>query len=246
MGNIFAVAGGIQNVAGNVGLLDAAIQACFSIWSAEFVFAALARRDNSGNHVFAVRTRPVGENGSHRNPWTRIDAHIHVGNHSLQRAAILEHKNDSWLHIATLYSGDNPTFHISHRLAHPEDLGKEHNGAYHHVRASPVAAKGAQKRAEANAGGIVADYLWNDAHEDIWEDVYFDTTNADGLAGDALSSNMWNGGWEVSCASVFETKGELTDDADEGLVGFGWNNQPFGWNGRAGEWLNDCFYPERF
>lgn len=167
MGNILAVADEIQDIAQNAELLDAAITACFSIWSAEFVPAVLARRDNSGNHVFAVRHRPKGEYGSHRNSWTRIDAHIHVGDHSLQRAAILEHKNDSWLHIATLYSGDNPTFHITHRFAHSEDLGKKNNEAYHHVRASPVAAKGAQKRAEANAGGIVADYLWNDGHEDI-------------------------------------------------------------------------------
>jgi hypothetical protein len=137
-GNIFAIAGDVAEVVGNAGLLDAAVRGCFSIWSAEFVPAVLARRDDSAKHVFAVRTRPAVENNNYPNPWTRIDAHIPVGNHSLQRAAILEHKNDSWIHIATLYSGDIPTFYITHRLAHPDDLGRENNGSYHHVRASPA------------------------------------------------------------------------------------------------------------
>ena len=105
-----------------------------------------------------------------------------------------------------MYSEDIPTFYITHRLAHPNDLSRENNGSYHHVRASPATVNGAHKRAEVNDGGIVADYLWNDRNEEIWDDTYYDTTNADGLAGSALSTNMWNGGWEVSSASVLRHK----------------------------------------
>ena len=65
MGNIFAIASGVAEVVGNAGLLDAAVRGCFSIWSAEFVPAALALRGDSAYHVFAVRTRPAVENNSH-------------------------------------------------------------------------------------------------------------------------------------------------------------------------------------
>ena len=52
----------------------------------------------------------------------------------------------------------------------------------------------------------------------------------------------------VSCADVIlkeNQSGQAGTEAveDIGIVAFGWNNAPFGFAGRAGEWVGDCANP---
>jgi hypothetical protein len=38
-----------------------------------------------------------------------------------------------------------------------------------------------------------------------------------------------------------EDNDEIGEDENHGIMAFGWNNQPFEFNGRAGSWVNGCF-----
>ena len=109
---------------------------------------------------------------------------------------------------------------------------------------------GIVQRAEVNNGGVVMDYLWKDGQESWWDDTLF-TVSEDSLdqaAASTMTSFLQSTGSEVSCADIIvsmESAGQqgIEGPEDTGLVAFGWNNAPFGFNGRSAGWLSSCSNP---
>jgi hypothetical protein len=214
-------------------------------------------RDTYGRRVYATAKPPhwdekkTGIKGMSLHSRLPIDG----PRTSLAKAAIQHHRNDTWLHIATMYSEDKPVFHLRHRLVHEDDLGKVNDGNYHHFQAMQ-ASEGLAGRAESSFGGIVSDYLWRAGQQDIWNQVH-DGVNAQGVdfgtvAGDVVADWQENGSVasggpaEATCASLVtqhptgEGPQQATVTEDHGVMAYGWNNAPFVFNGRAGGWVDSC------
>lgn len=55
---------------------------------------------------------------------------------------------------------------------------------------------------------------------------------------------MENGKHEVSCltpiARMGTHGGSSSDRIDNGIIAYGWNDNPFSFNGRSGNWVNRC------
>ncbi len=87
-----------------------------------------------------------------------------------------------------------------------------------------------------------------------WQKSVWDDTAAvqseillDEAAANTVTHFLQNTGSEVSCADIIVREDDgsqpISGVEDVGLVAFGWNNQPFGFNGRSAGWLNTCSNP---
>jgi hypothetical protein len=178
-------------------------------------------------------------------PATRREFHIPIGKgKSFFNAAKAMHNSTSFLHVSTTYTNGSITSHQYYRRAHKDDLGIENDGSYHHVRSTEYVPSNS-KRAEASSGGLVVDYLWKDASANIVQylDNNFGQTSYYG--GLKIGGWMWDNSVLASCATLIEqdrpTNGAATEgDANEGIMAYGWNGSPFGFNGRSSGWISSC------
>lgn len=174
-------------------------------------------------------------------------AHIPIANGSTLHQAHTRSSNSfNWTHVATSYTTQGqPKHQIHYRLASPEDLGRPNNGNYHHVRAQPVTNTASNSSAhsrrddEDNNGGVVVDYLWTNGDQSLWDDLG-GKAQADDL-GSTTANYMETNDAEASCAvpGVQQFNGNYAGE-DQGVVAYGWNNEPFAFNGRSGGWLDSC------
>ena len=58
------------------------------------------------------------------------------------------------------------------------------------------------------------------------------------------ASYLQDNGQEASCLTVLAQLGthggSSTSRIDNGVIAYGWNDRPFGFNGRAGDWATSC------
>jgi hypothetical protein len=106
--------------------------------------------------------------------------HLHIplqsGRTVAYFAQALQHSenNGTWDHIATAYYNDEPTYHLTYRLAHPHDLGRPNNGKHHSLGTQSARLHGrifpdgdtVEKRLEAEEGSpngpdgeVIIDYI---------------------------------------------------------------------------------------
>jgi hypothetical protein len=228
--------------------LFGAVDAVFNIWNSDFFGENGFRKravTESGHPITALR-----QNNSTGGPSlvTSVAAHIEIQpNEPLIRAASLRGGlNGTWVRIATTYINDTEAHHLHHRLAVAEDLGFENDGSYHHFRATPAPAmlRRLGVRAEDNDNGVVVDYLWKDGYQGNWNQIH-GISNEGNRLGSTTAEWMETNNAEATCASVgsLVTVSEGSDFyelEDQGIVAYGWNNKPFGFNGRAGSWVDGC------
>jgi hypothetical protein len=155
--------------------------------------------------------------------------------------------NHTFRHVATVYRHDVETHQLFYRHAHPDDLGKENDGTYHHIRANYTGSPpsdAVSRRAESNMDHVVGDYLWKDGDSTLFNDIH----NEDNIVGDVgtgLANWMEQNNSEASCASIrtfvsVSEGGKIPKYEDQGVFAYGWNDKPFGFNGRAGGWIDQC------
>jgi hypothetical protein len=199
-----------------------------------YSWSNLRKRTVDGVTVFGSHTLSSG---------TTINSHIPVTNGTSFYHALTAMPNDgSFQHVASAVLPNGTAKHIWYRVASAQDLGRENDGSYNHVRvASPTYNQtSSEKRKETNDDGVVADYLWNNNNEQMWDSV-------SGVAGDTMGSMAANYMEEnelIASCWVPILNGPATGNqdwgADHGVVAFGWNNQPFDFDGRSGGWLDEC------
>lgn len=85
----------------------------------------------------------------------------------------------------------------------------------------------------------MVDYLWTNGDNSLWNDLG-GKSQADTL-GSTIAVAMDNSDSDASCAvpGIQQPNGNYAGE-DQGVLAYGWNNQPFGFNGRSGGWLDDC------
>lgn len=159
-----------------------------------------------------------------------------------------------FIHIATTYRNGSAQYTIHYRRAHPDDLGRPNDGTYHQVRVAPAgtnvngSSSDATKRAEDDVSGVVMDYLWQQGSDALWTDTYYDTHTFDQTAASDITSWMEQNQAEATCATIIiESNGPPNEQPwggaeDSGVLAFGWNNKAFGFNGRAGGWIDECVW----
>ena len=60
--------------------------------------------------------------------------------------------------------------------------------------------------------------------------------------GNYFQDHKIEAGCMVPMYTVASHGGSSTFGVDQGVLAYGWNNQPFGLNGRAGSWIDECKY----
>lgn len=223
--------------AGTANCVQTAFDVVMSTWSLAFTVATIKREDGQGT-LYTLASNETDH---------MFEAHIPLEpGQNLKKAAIATGNNGTWHHIATFHHATGGEWLLHYRLAAKEDLGADNDGSYHHLRAHSAAHKPtamATRSDEDSAGGVVADYLWQDNEMDYWE--MFSNVNTDAL-GNMVSEWMLDNNSEASCAvpSIDGVSGYGSEThyagADQGVVAYGYNNQPFGFNGRSQGWIDEC------
>jgi hypothetical protein len=101
------------------------------------------------------------------------------------------------------------------------------------------------KRVEDSDGGVVGDYLWQDGNTGEFQGVTEDNSESAFLR-NGVPSVVDNFEDPPNIASCFSMGSLSTDDAgtwtsiNDGVTAFGWNNKPFGFNGRSEGWVEGC------
>ncbi|KZW03435.1 hypothetical protein EXIGLDRAFT_828364 [Exidia glandulosa HHB12029] len=176
--------------------------------------------------------------------------HLPLGNHTTIGAMLMARSNASeWAQAYTReYSGTHRVV-VTHRRINAATEEGDDNGTLHQLRAVHSTIRtGASKRVEESDEGVVLDYLWNDASQTQWNiDHQSDQSTFASRAGNTMYDTFVDGNNNdiiASCCTVgsFDpAAGEGSFELEnEGVMAFGWNNQPFGFNGRAGGWVSGC------
>jgi hypothetical protein len=218
----------------------------FGVWRSFFTFnRGINKRGDGKPLVYAMTAREDDPRGVH---W---EFHVPVGNHTrfiqVIRNQFKFDGNYTFQHVATVYRNDIETHHVLHRFAHPDDLGKENDGNYHHLRAQVSGAQtnsSNQKRAESDMDHVVGDYLWRDGNSAIFNDIKNENTIGNDI-GSNLANWMEENNSEATCASIrtfvpVSEGGPVPEYEDQGVFAYGWNDSPFNFAGRAGSWVDQC------
>lgn len=232
---------------GKKGVFDC-FKSCADLVLAAFIGAYKIKsgisRDSQGFHSLAVYEHP-------QFPSLAMHAHISPTNGSLAQSSIRSENNGTWQRHATVYAGDVATHHLLYRQALESDLSFENDGSYHHYRLQPTEemmhilksdlSKSLSEREENNVQGLVTDYIWKNNDQTVWQEFHDYSYNS----GDTVAGWMEDHNSEASCAVPIRYSvvsegyyGKLY--GDQGVIAYGWNNKPYGFNGRAGTWINEC------
>ncbi|KAB5559915.1 hypothetical protein GE09DRAFT_72452 [Coniochaeta sp. 2T2.1] len=249
------------------GIIRGAIQGVLAIWTRGFALVGGFRRSVHGDMpVYGTLTRDpadiaaAGGRGEDMSwAWTELEVHIPLdsGETSLRAAAMLANNGTEFLHIATTYRDSVPRHKLYYRRAHPNELGADYNddenGSVHHARAiavgdtlTPGEPGGSSKRAEVNNQGTVMDYLWRYENKQGWTDLHNSAKTFDQDAARISTTWMQQQEAEAICSTViWKSKPDpnvqgFGGAVDAGIMAFGWNNKPYGFNGRAGKWVDSC------
>ncbi|KAM7195354.1 hypothetical protein V8F20_007573 [Naviculisporaceae sp. PSN 640] len=172
----------------------------------------------------------------------------------IQARDLAASKNGTWERHITFYWDGKESQYLMYRAAHPDDLGHENDdGSFHHYRAQDsdrvIALEKEHgfhgllaKREENRAYGVVTDYLWKNEQKSMWQDLH-DSADFNDMKR-KTSGYLQNNNQIASCLSVLGLLGthggSATSRLNNGVIAYGWNNKPFGFNGRAGDWTERC------
>ncbi|KAK0114917.1 hypothetical protein ONS96_013392 [Cadophora gregata f. sp. sojae] len=162
--------------------------------------------------------------------------------------------NGTWERHATFFWDNEESHYLMYRKATPEDLGFENDGTFHHYRIEDsdnvkdlrkrieLGHPGLEKRLENRAYGVVTDYLWQNGNQNNYNQMH---DSADFKDMTRKIDNYLEGNKQgVSCLTPIGTVagpgGSTRFRVDNGIIAYGWNDKPFGFNGRAGSWTEGC------
>jgi hypothetical protein len=227
--------------------LSGAIIAVFTVWYNDF---SIHNEHVPGKQpIYAIHNTADPDSSS-----TQTASHIPVHEkQSLMDAAAESDvgKDGAWVHIATTFKDTEELHYIFYRLADSAVLGHPNPGNYHHFqsRASPALfaesqshTKGNDQRSKSSSNGVVADYVWRDGDASV---ISGSSVNF----GAAATNWMEENGAEATCATVGVgvpvAEGGVYkythQRENQGIVAYGWNNVPFDFAGRAGNWVDSCY-----
>lgn len=80
-------------------------------------------------------------------------------------------------------------------------------------------------------------------NQNVWQDYH--DVNSPNTVGSEVANWMEENTSEANCAvpgiEIATHGGSTIINGDKGVIAYGWNNQPFNFNGRAGGWVDSCF-----
>jgi hypothetical protein len=157
-----------------------------------------------------------------------------------------------WERYATYYWDEEESQYLKYRQAHATDLGHENDGSFHHFRAEDSeqikalrrSPHSLNRRLSRRAFGVVTDYLWkNNNDKGMWDELH-KTVNKGDLA-QKVAGYLENNKQGASCLTIVDrvcTRGGCSDWSrmNNGVIAYGWDNNHFNFNGRAGTWAEKC------
>lgn len=173
--------------------------------------------------------------------------HVPFGNHkrlvNVLRNDFTYDGNHTFRHLATVYQKGVKTLSLHHRFAHPDDLGHENDGSFHHIRALPD-SETVVARVEKKSNHVVGDYLWRHGNSELFNDIH-NEKNIGNAIGSSLANWMEKSNSEATCASIrtyvkVSEGGPVPRYENQGVFAYGWNDKPFNFQGKAGSWIEQC------
>ncbi|KAJ7469866.1 hypothetical protein B0H11DRAFT_1920482 [Mycena galericulata] len=171
----------------------------------------------------------------------------------------------SWAHAYTRQYGNTTPIRVFHRRINDAEEGDD-TGRVNQLRAGATwTPTMLRKRVEEDDSGVVLDYLWTDSSVGAWAhtpslpDIYHDDSPVSDTAEDSAtvlqaSSAHFTSSWHpciffqgymndnnaiATCATPLLDSDGL-QQATAGVLAFGWNDEPFGFDGRSSGWLSGC------
>lgn len=179
-------------------------------------------------------------------PGIRKEMHVPIANGTSFHHAIkaMHNSSESFLHVSSTWTNGSLTSHQYYRRAHKDDLGHENDGSYHHMR-STEAGSIAKRDEERGSNGLVVDYLWKDPSASVAHDLNNNFGQNAYYGGIETGGWMWDNSVLATCATLVEeyrpSGGAASNgDANKGVMAYGWNGSPFGFNGRSSGWIDSC------
>ncbi|KAH6718672.1 hypothetical protein BKA61DRAFT_712451 [Leptodontidium sp. MPI-SDFR-AT-0119] len=182
------------------------------------------------------------------------EAHIPLSHQSLKESSMATQNNGTWERHATFYWDNEESHHLMYRKATVDDLGYENDGTFHHYRIQDsdhvkdlrkrmaLGHPGIEKRLEERAYGVVTDYLWQNGNQDSYNQMH-DSADFEDMTR-KIDNYMEGNKQGVSCltpiGSIGTHGGSSRFRVDNGIIAYGWNDKPYGFNGRAGNWAEGC------
>jgi hypothetical protein len=188
-----------------------------------------------------------------------------LGKHLSSLTMLFNRHNGTFAHVYTRTYNNTSQVDVYHRRVN--DLGEgDDDGRYHNLRAFHGSVKGNFKRSESSDNGVVMDYLYDEGDQGVFntlneEHVPYAEAAANEAIVSAFPANkccvsgtdvqftirqsvfMDSGadGAIATCASPFVLDpSNVFHFGVRGVLAFGWNNQPFKFNGRAKGWVEGC------
>ncbi|PVH72488.1 hypothetical protein DL98DRAFT_595950 [Cadophora sp. DSE1049] len=177
------------------------------------------------------------------------EAHIPLAHRSLKESSMATQNNGTWERHATFY-WDNEAY----RKATADNLGFENDGTFHHYRVEDsnhvrdlrkriaLGHPGLEKRLEERAYVVVTDYLWQNGNKDGYNQMHDSADFKDMTR--KIDIYMEGNKQGVSCLTPIGTiashGGSSRFRIDNSIIAYGWNDKPYGSNGRAGNWAEGC------
>ncbi|KAH7403827.1 hypothetical protein BKA64DRAFT_707299 [Cadophora sp. MPI-SDFR-AT-0126] len=170
------------------------------------------------------------------------EAHIPLSHRSLKVSSMATQNNGTWERHATFY-WDNEEY----RKATADDLGFENDGTFHHYRLEDsehvkdirkriaLGHPGLEKRLEARAYEVVTDYLWQNGNQEAYNQKHdsVDFKDMTRKIDNLLESNKLGVSCLTPIGAIASHGGSSRFRIDNGIVAYGWNDKPYGFNARA-------------
>jgi hypothetical protein len=151
-----------------------------------------------------------------------------------------------FLDIYTLHHSDGSRSRVSHRKLTEND---QNNNTVNlqNLRATTTgpSTSSNHKRLQQTVEDVVVDWLYEDGVENVFDEIEALPLALEDII--AISTEFIDGLSNENCIAtcanmIYESNPDYTNGQYEnvGLFAFGWNDKPFGFNGRAGEWIKYC------
>ncbi|TFY73144.1 hypothetical protein EWM64_g10868, partial [Hericium alpestre] len=225
--------------------------------------AALTLWDNFYEANDGINRRSVGVNADGEATYSKFVVYSDGTNHTITHTQhmplgdyptvghmLSARPNASeWAHVSTRTYGTTHQVKVFHRRTNSTTDEGDVNGDLNHVRAyhSKLPQAGASKRTEDSDDGVVLDYLWDSGNQGEWNQIHNGTPPVDAATdgGETMTGQFQDDSSIAECCTLGTTEeddlnGTSFQAENHGVMAFGWNNQAFGFSGRAGGWVSGC------
>ncbi|KAJ7026352.1 hypothetical protein C8F04DRAFT_1125489 [Mycena alexandri] len=201
------------------------------------------KRDGSGSYTASIPYNLPNGTVAHMTVIHTQIIPLSPGSSNMYTTLAARPNASSWAHAYTRQYGNTTPIRIFHRRINDAEEGDD-AGLVNQIRAGATWNPNMlTKRVEEDDDGVVLDYLWKDSSVGAW-DLYHDDSPVDTTASDSatiVQEFMSDNNAIATCATpvIVADDGGLLQ-ATAGVAAFGWNNQPFGFDGRSSGWLSGC------